>query len=54
MTATTAQVTRAELEDAIREHLATLRRMPVHWVDRRAAYHERINALLGDWLAAGP
>ena len=47
---TTADIlTRAEIEEAIHGHLATLRRMPAHWVDRRGDLHERINTLLYLW-----
>lgn len=49
----TDDTTRAELEEAITSHRETLRRMPAHWTDRRAAIHAKIDAMLDDWEAAG-
>lgn len=49
----TDQTTRVELEEAMTNIVATLRRMPAHWVDRRAALHKKLDALLGDWVLAG-
>lgn len=48
----TDDTTRAELEQAIISHRETLRRMPAHWTDRRAAIHARIDAMLTDWEQA--
>lgn len=45
--------TRAELEEAMANVVATLHRMPAHWTDRRAKLHAKLDELLGDWLAAG-
>ena len=45
--------TRAELEEAMRNVVETLHRMPAHWTDRRAKLHAKLDDLLGDWLAAG-
>ena len=49
----TAPTSRAELEEAMRNLVGTLNRMPKHWVDRRAGYHAKIDALLDEWLAHG-
>lgn len=38
--------TRAEVEANIREVNDEAKRMPEHWVERRAGMHERINFLL--------
>lgn len=48
----TDETTRAELEEAIANLNATLHRMPEHWVERRAALHAKIDALLEDWQRA--
>jgi hypothetical protein len=48
----TAETTRADLEDALRNLVATARRLPAHYVDRRAELHAEIDALIDDWLAA--
>ena len=45
--------TRAELEEAMHNVVATLHRMPSHWTDKRARLHAKLDDLLGDWLAAG-
>lgn len=50
-TATEAE-TRADLEEAILNHVATLHRMPDHWTDRRAGLHAKIDELLTKWQAA--
>ena len=42
----------AELEEAMTNIVATLRRMPAHWVDRRAEYHSRLDVLLTQWEQA--
>lgn len=39
-------LTRVEIEEALTNMAATAARMPTHWVARKAAIHERINALL--------
>lgn len=44
--------TRAELEEAMTNVVATLHRMPAHWVDRRAGLHARLDAMLTDWESA--
>ena len=49
----TDSTTRAELEEAITGHRETLRRMPTHWVERRARIDGLIDAMLEDWVAAG-
>lgn len=48
---TTQQVTspepsRDEIAEAITNMAHTAARMPAHWVDKRAALHDQINALL--------
>ena len=48
----TDDTTRAELEEAIANVVATLHRMPAHWTDRRAALHAKVDALLDDWERA--
>lgn len=48
----TDATTRAELEEAMGNIRATLRRMPAHWTERRAGLHAKINALLDDWERA--
>ena len=35
-----------EIREAITHLAATARRMPDHWLDKRAAMHDRINVLL--------
>lgn len=52
MSVATDVTTRAEIEEAINGHRDTLRRMPTHWVDRRASIHAKIDALLTAWEAA--
>lgn len=42
----TADCTRAELEEAMAHVLASLRRLPSHWTDKRAALHGELDALL--------
>lgn len=37
---------RQELEQAMTNIVDTLRRMPAHWTDRRAALHAQINRYL--------
>ena len=56
----TAQVVRIdddttpeELREAITNLAATASRMPAHWTDKRAAIHERIDALLDELGARG-
>lgn len=49
----TDETTRAELEEAMTNIVATLHRMPNHWADRRAGMHDKLNALLDDWELAG-
>lgn len=44
--------TRDDIEEAIRGHLATMRRMPDHWTERRAGLHGKIDALLDEWETA--
>lgn len=46
MTLATDAPTRAQIEEAPAHHCDTLRRMPEHWVDKRAALHDKINQLL--------
>lgn len=48
----TDDTTRAELEEAMANIVGTLHRMPAHWVDRRAALHAKLDALLEDWQQA--
>lgn len=48
----TDDTTRAELEEAMANIVATLHRMPSHWTDRRAALHAKLDALLEDWQQA--
>lgn len=44
--------TRAELEEGMAHIVGTLRRMPTHWVDRRAALHHQLNTMLDQWQKA--
>lgn len=48
----TDDTTRAEIEQALTNHVATLRRWPSHWADQRDRAHARIDALLTDWERA--
>lgn len=48
----TDETTRAELEEAMANVVATLHRMPSHWTDRRAALHAKLDAMLADWERA--
>jgi hypothetical protein len=41
-----------ELEEAMTNVVATLKRMPAHWEDRRAGMHRKLNDLLDQWQAA--
>lgn len=52
MAVVTEPCTRAEIEEAIRHHRETLRRMPNHWTDRRASIHNTLNDLLTLWQTA--
>ena len=45
--------TRSEIEEALGNVVATLRRMPDHWTERRATLRAKVDALLDDWQAAG-
>ena len=45
---------RSELEEAMTHVMASLHRMPLHWTERRAKLHEKLNALLDDWEHATP
>ena len=49
MSTTAPAPTRPEVEEAIRGHLATLRRLPAHWTDQRAELHAKIDVLLYLW-----
>ena len=44
--------TRAELEEAMANIVATLHRMPAHWTDRRASLHAKLDVMLEDWERA--
>lgn len=44
--------TRAALAEAIVAMRAKQRRMPIHWVDRRAEVGEEIDELVAAWLRA--
>ena len=44
----TTDVTRAELEEAMVHVVATLRRLPIHHGDKRAALHAELDALLDE------
>ena len=44
--------TKAELEEAMANVVATLHRMPAHWTDRRASLHAKLDAMLSDWETA--
>ena len=48
----TDDTTRAELEEAMANVVGTLHRMPVHWTERRAALHAKLDAMLEDWRKA--
>lgn len=52
ITDTDTPIARAEIEAAIHGHVLTLKRMPQHWVDRRASIHASIDLLLDQWRAA--
>lgn len=51
-TQTFAPETKPELEEAMRNVVATLARMPAHWQDRRAGMHLKLNDLLTLWETA--
>ncbi len=42
----TDDTTRAEIVEALHHLNATAKRLPIHFVDKRAAVHRRINVLL--------
>lgn len=44
--------TKTEIEEAMRNVVATLARMPAHWQDRRAGMHLKLNDLLTLWEMA--
>lgn len=44
--------TRVEIEEAMTHVVATIRRMPIHWTDKRAALHDQLDGLLEDWQAS--
>ena len=48
----TDETTRAELEEAMTNVVATLHRMPAHWTDKRAGLHHKLDAMLTDWQQA--
>ena len=48
----TDDTTRAELEEAMANVVATLHRMPAHWTDKRAGLHAKLDTLLDDWQHA--
>lgn len=48
----TDETTRAELEEAMTNIVATLHRMPAHWTDRRAGLHAKLDHMLEDWEQA--
>lgn len=48
----TDETTRAELEEAMANVVATLHRMPAHWTDKRAGLHAKLDLLLTDWESA--
>jgi hypothetical protein len=48
----TDDTTRAEIEQALTNHVTTLRRWPSHWTSQRDRAHARIDALLTDWERA--
>lgn len=52
VTITEDDVSRTEIESAIRDHVLTLKRMPAHWTDRRASIHASIDVLLDQWRKA--
>ena len=43
---------RSELEEAMHHVMASLHRMPLHWTERRAKLHAKLDALLEDWESA--
>ena len=45
----TDDTTRAEIEEALHHLSAVAKRLPSHYVDRRADIHRRINCLLFEW-----
>lgn len=48
MMTATADVTRSDITEALAHHCDTLKRMPAHWVERRAGIHKLIDQLLDD------
>lgn len=52
MTTVEAPPTKAELAEAMTNLAATAKRMPCHWVERRAEIHRQIDAYLDLYLAA--
>jgi delta 1-pyrroline-5-carboxylate dehydrogenase len=48
----TDDTTKAEIEQALTNHVATLHRWPTHWTSQRDRMHARIDALLDDWRKA--
>ena len=48
----TDDTSRAELEEAMANVVATLHRMPAHWTDKRTALHAKLDAMLEDWQRA--
>lgn len=45
----TDDTTRLEIEEALAHLSASAKRLPSHYVDRRADIHRRINVLLCEW-----
>jgi ribosomal protein S15P/S13E len=45
----TDDTTRADIEEALHHLTAAAKRLPSHYVDRRADIHRRMNVLLCEW-----
>lgn len=48
----TTDCTRLDLEEAMAHLVATLRRLPTHYTDKRAELHGEIDLLLSEWQRA--
>ena len=48
----TTETTRAELAEAMTHIVASIRRLPIHYTDKRVALHAELDALLEEWLHA--
>lgn len=44
---------RAQIEEALGHLVTTAKRLPSHFIEKRASLHETMNLLLDEWEAAG-